>query len=254
MKTKHPVFSIMLILSLFINALVVPFASAGSAMAATPPVIDDFEAGLPTGVDANNIGIGFITFQDSNSSVAISTSAAPPAPVPGAAIPNNVLKLDLNVVSFAGFVHNFEDPAITTWVPQNWSASEGISFWLYGNNSGTTMFIDVLDNRNPGSTKDDAERWSIDFPDNFSGWQEIKIPFASMHRKDIGNGAPNDGFGLTEVHGWALGTITTPAQTYYVDNAMVYGVAHIIAYLSQFFTLHPGDIISTGTPPGVGMG
>lgn len=37
-------------------------------------------------------------------------------------------------------------------------------------------------------------------------------------------------------------------------KTMVYGVAHIIAYLSQFFTLHPGDIISTGTPPGVGMG
>ena len=37
-------------------------------------------------------------------------------------------------------------------------------------------------------------------------------------------------------------------------RTMVYGVAHIIAYLSQFFTLHPGDIISTGTPPGVGMG
>jgi len=35
---------------------------------------------------------------------------------------------------------------------------------------------------------------------------------------------------------------------------MVYGVAHLISYLSQFFTLHPGDIISTGTPPGVGMG
>ncbi|MCU0802053.1 MAG: fumarylacetoacetate hydrolase family protein [Rhodobacteraceae bacterium] len=37
-------------------------------------------------------------------------------------------------------------------------------------------------------------------------------------------------------------------------KTMVYGVAHIIAYLSQFFTLHPGDVISTGTPPGVGMG
>ena len=37
-------------------------------------------------------------------------------------------------------------------------------------------------------------------------------------------------------------------------RTMVYGVAHVIAYLSQFFTLHPGDIISTGTPPGVGMG
>ena len=35
---------------------------------------------------------------------------------------------------------------------------------------------------------------------------------------------------------------------------MVYGVAYLVAYLSQFFTLHPGDVISTGTPPGVGMG
>ncbi len=37
-------------------------------------------------------------------------------------------------------------------------------------------------------------------------------------------------------------------------KTMVYGVAHLISYLSQFFTLHPGDIISTGTPPGVGLG
>ena len=37
-------------------------------------------------------------------------------------------------------------------------------------------------------------------------------------------------------------------------STMVYGVAHLIHYLSQFFTLHSGDIISTGTPPGVGMG
>ena len=36
-------------------------------------------------------------------------------------------------------------------------------------------------------------------------------------------------------------------------STMVYGVAHLISYLSRFFTLHPGDIISTGTPPGVGM-
>ena len=35
---------------------------------------------------------------------------------------------------------------------------------------------------------------------------------------------------------------------------MVYSVAHIVAYLSQFFTLMPGDVITTGTPPGVGMG
>ncbi len=35
---------------------------------------------------------------------------------------------------------------------------------------------------------------------------------------------------------------------------MVYGVKTLISYLSQFMTLHPGDVISTGTPPGVGMG
>ncbi|MCS6780609.1 MAG: fumarylacetoacetate hydrolase family protein [Geminicoccaceae bacterium] len=37
-------------------------------------------------------------------------------------------------------------------------------------------------------------------------------------------------------------------------RTMVYGVRFLVHYLSQFFTLHPGDLISTGTPPGVGMG
>jgi len=37
-------------------------------------------------------------------------------------------------------------------------------------------------------------------------------------------------------------------------STMVYGVAHLVSYLSQFMSLHPGDIISTGTPPGVGLG
>ena len=37
-------------------------------------------------------------------------------------------------------------------------------------------------------------------------------------------------------------------------KTMVYGVAFLVSYLSQFMTLHPGDVISTGTPPGVGMG
>ncbi|MEQ5777347.1 fumarylacetoacetate hydrolase family protein [Thalassospira sp. NFXS8] len=37
-------------------------------------------------------------------------------------------------------------------------------------------------------------------------------------------------------------------------TTMVYGVQFLIHYLSQFMSLQPGDIISTGTPPGVGMG
>lgn len=37
-------------------------------------------------------------------------------------------------------------------------------------------------------------------------------------------------------------------------KTMVYGVANLVAYVSQFMSLQPGDIISTGTPPGVGLG
>ena len=35
---------------------------------------------------------------------------------------------------------------------------------------------------------------------------------------------------------------------------MIFSVAEIIEHLSGLMTLHPGDVISTGTPPGVGMG
>jgi 2,4-diketo-3-deoxy-L-fuconate hydrolase len=35
---------------------------------------------------------------------------------------------------------------------------------------------------------------------------------------------------------------------------MIFGVAHIVSYLSRFMSLEPGDVISTGTPPGVGLG
>ncbi len=190
-------------------------------------LIDDFESGLPYGTDANGIEIGFITFNDPNSDPPVlSTTDTPPDPLPDADEPNHVLQIDLNVVAWAGFVHNFENETVDTWVSQDWSAYEGISFWLYGTGTGTSMFFDVLDNRNPGSTTDDAERWTYDLVDNFSGWQEIQIPFADMSRKEIGNGAPNDGFGLTEVHGYGLGTLNTGGlKTYYVDNVKLYGTA-----------------------------
>lgn len=37
-------------------------------------------------------------------------------------------------------------------------------------------------------------------------------------------------------------------------RTMIFGCAHLVSYISQFMTLLPGDIITTGTPPGVGLG
>ena len=37
-------------------------------------------------------------------------------------------------------------------------------------------------------------------------------------------------------------------------STMIFRIPHLISYLSQFMTLHSGDVISTGTPPGVGLG
>jgi ureidoglycolate lyase len=37
-------------------------------------------------------------------------------------------------------------------------------------------------------------------------------------------------------------------------RTMIFGVAKVVSYVSHFITLHPGDVISTGTPPGVGLG
>ncbi|WP_158747575.1 fumarylacetoacetate hydrolase family protein [Acidisphaera sp. L21] len=37
-------------------------------------------------------------------------------------------------------------------------------------------------------------------------------------------------------------------------KTMIFGVKHVVSYVSHFMTLHPGDIIATGTPPGVGLG
>jgi 2-keto-4-pentenoate hydratase/2-oxohepta-3-ene-1,7-dioic acid hydratase in catechol pathway len=37
-------------------------------------------------------------------------------------------------------------------------------------------------------------------------------------------------------------------------KTMIFGVAQLVSYVSRFMTLYPGDLITTGTPPGVGMG
>jgi 2,4-didehydro-3-deoxy-L-rhamnonate hydrolase len=49
---------------------------------------------------------------------------------------------------------------------------------------------------------------------------------------------------------WVNGELRQKGNT----GKMIFGPAHLIYYISQFMTLEPGDLISTGTPPGVGLG
>ncbi|MBX2996970.1 MAG: family 16 glycosylhydrolase [Caldilineaceae bacterium] len=190
-------------------------------------IVDNYEfaGALPAGTDNNNNEIGFVTWRAPGASSSI-TLTVPAMQVPDAAAGNQVLQLNLNlgVGQWGGFTHAFENETVDTWVSQDWSRREGVCFWLYGNNTGSTLFVDIQDNRTPGSTKDDAERWSVNIPDDFSGWQFFKIPFSQFNRKDIGNGAPFDGFGKTEVWGYALGGSNTIAnKSYYIDDFMLYG-------------------------------
>lgn len=190
-------------------------------------VIDSFEDSVTPGAGCLGIPLGFCTFQGAGSSISIAAAATPPAPLLSElGAPNTVIQVNLDVTSYAGFIHGFTNPAGDTWVSQDWSAYQGLAFWLYGNNSGTSMFIDLLENRNPGSTTDDAERWTVAFTDDFSGWRYFEFPFSSFTRKDVGNGAPNDGLTLDEVHGWAFGTVGTGGpRIFYLDQASLYGVA-----------------------------
>jgi len=181
-------------------------------------VIDDFESKLANGLDGYGVPLGFSTFNGNGSSATISTTTGHP-PLPVEAEGNAVLKLDLDVKSWAGVLHSFENDSVDRWINYDWRDAQELSFWLYGNNSDTTLVIDVLDNRNRCSTADDAERYSYEFIDNFFGWKLFSIPFEVMARKEVGNGAPNDGLGLASVHGWGFAALQTSGDvTYFIDD------------------------------------
>ncbi|MBE0638103.1 MAG: hypothetical protein IH598_06275, partial [Bacteroidales bacterium] len=191
-------------------------------------VIDDFEDGLPAGIDGDGMLVGFLTWGDNGTTVTITTTSVPdtdPLALPGQSGDNNLLKLDANIISYGGLTHAFENEDVNTWITQDWTSYDGIAFWLYGQNTGNDLYFEVQDNRNPGSTVFDVEIYTHTFTDNFSGWKLFALNFNDFTRKEILNGAPNDGFGLDEVHGWAFGSLSTGGATvtYYMDNVNVYG-------------------------------
>lgn len=183
-------------------------------------VLDDFNATIPSMQDAHGNALGFNAFSGPGSAARFSLTREYP-PIPGEPTDNQVLRLDVDVRDWAVFAHlfYFVDADETRWMTMDWRRYDGIAFWLYGQNSGAQIFVDLFDNRHPGSTSDDAERFVYGFRDDFSGWRRISIAFDDFVRKEIYNGAPNDGMGLVTVHGWAIGaTQTNGPVTYYIDD------------------------------------
>jgi hypothetical protein len=181
-------------------------------------ILHDFQAPLESGEDRYGISLGFSTFSDGKSPVSISRSDTHP-PRPGEIDGNSVLKLEVDVKGWAGFVSLLANEEMDAWVPQDWSALDGFSFWLLGSGSGTGMYVHVFDNRSRCSRWDDAERYGFTFRDDVTGWRLVTVPFHEMTRAEVGNGAPDDGFNLTSVHGWGIGTLDTNGpQTFYVDD------------------------------------
>ena len=200
-------------------------AAALEIRTAETGVLQDFEAALPSGTGKNGVPLGFSSFSDGRSTLNIGRTSDYPARE-GAIEGGMTLRVDAEVENWAGFTRLFTNDAVDTWTPQDWRNADGLSFWLHGNNSGTTLFVDVLDNRNPCSRWDDAERFAFNFVDDVAGWRLVKVPFAAMTRKEIGNNAPNDGLGLAQVHGWAFGVLHTDTpQYFYIDDVSLWSHA-----------------------------
>ncbi len=193
----------------------------------TPPdtkLIDNFESDLFMVRNTFNTDIGFVRWGSNDADKPVLTTTQIVTAVPGMTVSNTVLSIAYDITAWGGLTHNFEDQG--EWVTQDWSAYDGFRFWLYGNNTGGQIQVEIFDNQSLGSTGDNAERWYYRITDNYNGWKQFHLPFAAFQRRtDWQPGdAPKDGFNLTEVSGYAFGLPAgTGAQTAYLDQVEIYG-------------------------------
>jgi hypothetical protein len=94
--------------------------------------------------------------------------------------------------------------------PLDWSKYNKFDFWFYGNNTGNPMRLEILDNRQNGTTADTSERYVFLFADDTSGWKHFVLPWSSFSRRSDWQpgGAPNDGFTLSQVWGFNVSLIS----------------------------------------------
>ena len=138
---------------------------------------------------------------------------------PEAAAHDQVLRVDYEIGAWGGFTYAFTDG--TGWASQDWTGHNALRFWLYGNDTGQIIQIEIFDNRAPGVHADSAERFFYHLLDDYQGWRQFTIPFAHFQRRSDWQpgGAPDDGFNLNEVNGFAFGfPANVGAQTAYLDD------------------------------------
>lgn len=192
---------------------------------AEPVLVTDFEAGLQYVSQADGAAVGYVPWGDSTANAIIGTSQILPfteLALPEAAAPNQILRVDYNIGAWGGFNHAFSDGA--NWLSMDWSGHNALQFWLHGNNTGRVIQIEIFDNRRMDSNADSAERFFYHLLDDYEGWQQYTIPFAFFQRRTDWQpgGAPDDGFNLDAVWGYAFGfPAGVGARTAYLDQVMI---------------------------------
>ena len=147
-------------------------------------LLDDFEMeSLYYGEDAYGIGLGFITWGDPAAEVKAEIqqiAVDDPLAMPLQSGDNRVLAVTGDIPEWGGVTHNFEGPAGDVWASMDWSTWLGVTFWVYGADSGGVLLFEIQENRNPGSMVNDVEVWSYSFQDNFTGWKTVLCPLEQI--------------------------------------------------------------------------
>ena len=192
---------------------------------ADPLLVAGFEDGVNYVSQVDGAAIGFVPWGDSTANAIIGITQALPftdLAIPESSAPNQLLRVDYNIGAWGGFTHAFSDGA--NWLSQDWTGHNAFRFWLYGNNTGQIIQIELFDNRLPDSNADTAERFFYHLVDDYEGWAQITIPFAHFQRRVDWQpgGAPDDGFNLDAVWGYAFGfPANVGAQTAYMDEVEI---------------------------------
>jgi beta-glucanase (GH16 family) len=186
-------------------------------------LVDDYSGSVGHTLNAFGTAVGFATWGSENGNVQLdnpTVADSDPLALPGQVGDKSVLEVAYNIGAWGGFTHAFEDGS--DWVSQDWSRYDGVSFWLYGNNTGGIIQTEVFDNQQLGNGGDSAERWYYRITDDYTGWRFFRIPFSAFQRRTDyqPGGAPNDGLNLTEVSGYAFGFPAKTATAYIADYAL----------------------------------